>query len=219
MPIEQEDVRVCLFDFVNDEILENSNPNSNLTKAVIEKSYKWQTGEIIRIKFLNGDTFLKNKVKQFANEWMKYANIRFVYVPSNENADIKIAFNWEGDTGSWSYLGNYCRKIQQDRPSMHFGWFHSLTSDNEFSRTVCHEFGHALGLDHEHQHPLNSIQWNKPVVYEYYKNSGWDKEKVDRDIFQKKSINSTNFTSYDQHSIMHYPIPAGCIGDPMFVIG
>lgn len=59
MPIEQEDVRVCLFDFVNDEILENSNPNSNLTKAVIEKSYKWQTGDIIRIKFLNGDTFFK----------------------------------------------------------------------------------------------------------------------------------------------------------------
>jgi len=51
---------------------------------------------------------------------------------------------------------------------MNFGWFDDNTSDSEFSRTVIHEFGHALGMIHEHQHPLAAIPWDKDKVYTYY---------------------------------------------------
>lgn len=51
---------------------------------------------------------------------------------------------------------------------MNFGWFTNYTSDTEFSRTIIYEFGHALGLHHEHQSPTANIQWNKEKVYEYY---------------------------------------------------
>ena len=30
--------------------------------------------------------------------------------------------------------------------------------------TVLHQFGHALGLEHEHQHPTAPLEWNQEKV-------------------------------------------------------
>ena len=36
--------------------------------------------------------------------------------------------------------------------------------------TIIHEFGHALGMIHEHQNPLNnSLQWNTDKVYQTFR--------------------------------------------------
>lgn len=51
---------------------------------------------------------------------------------------------------------------------MNYGWLYPDTPDQEYSRVVLHEFGHALGAIHEHQHPEAAIPWDKPKVYEYY---------------------------------------------------
>lgn len=202
----QDEPHICTFDFVNAKFLEESDTLSPKPKAAIERDYKWQNGETIRVKFLNGDSFLQNKVKKYANQWMQYANIRFEYVESYQYADIKVAFKWRGDEGSWSLLGTICRYQSQNEPSTNFGWFSRSTAESEFSRTILHEFGHALGLGHEHQHPLNDIKWNKPLVYMIYAQQGWNKEMVDRNLFEKLSKNSTNYSAYDKNSIMHYPI-------------
>src|SRR5205814_4600901 len=64
-----------------------------------------------------------------------------------------------------------------------------------------------LGLLHEHMNPLSNIQWNKPVVYAYYlQYDGWNKDMVDRQVFDRYSVSMTN-KAYDSRSIMHYPIP------------
>lgn len=90
---------------------------------------------------------------------------------------------------------------------MNFGWFNSSTSDQEFSRVAIHEFGHALGMIHEHQHPLASIPWDVNAVYQYYADTqGWSKAQVDNNIFAKYSTSQTNYSTYDQASIMHYPV-------------
>ena len=199
-----QEIRMCTFDQIN-KITDNT---ENTTKAVLQTNKKWTTGSTIRIKFLNGTNFLQSKVKEFANQWTKYANLKFVWVDSTADSDVKVAFNWNGDTGSWSYVGTDCRYISQDQPSMNFGWFTNQTADSEFSRTIIHEFGHALALKHEQQHPLNTISWNKPVVYAYYAQFGWDKELVDRSVFLKLSAGSTNYSDYDKYSIMHYSLSA-----------
>ncbi len=86
---------------------------------------------------------------------------------------------------------------------MNFGWFTDDTTDEEIRRTALREFGHALGLIHEHQQPMANIPGDVPRLYAWYsKNQGWDKAKVDANVFAKYDpVTST--------SIMQYPMPAG----------
>jgi hypothetical protein len=72
---------------------------------------------------------------------------------------------------------------------------------------VLHEFGHAIGLLHEHYNPLAGIKWNKPVVYEELKRTqGWDEDAIYYNLFQTVAMMYTNGTGYDKNSIMHYPV-------------
>jgi hypothetical protein len=181
--------------------------NTDPTGRVSYKGSYWMSGQTIRIKFLNGDTYLQNKVKQYAEQWLQYSNLKYEWVTSGQAA-IKIGFKWNGDAGSWSYIGNQCYQIAQNSPSMNFGWFDNNTSDEEFSRVVIHEFGHALGFGHEHQNPTSPIEWNVTEVYNYYALGGWDKEKVDNNILNKFSPSSVDYTNFDAQSIMLYSFPS-----------
>ena len=79
----------------------------------------------------------------------------------------------------------------------------------ELTRVVTHEFGHALGLLHEQSFP-GAVKWNKSdSVYNYYKESqGWDRAKVDFNVFEVSEQFYTNGTTYDPKSIMHYSVDA-----------
>lgn len=206
VPENNQKCKICTFDLVNADLFGESDTLSQ--KAVLTRRTKWRNGETITIKFLNGNAYLQSKVKKYASEWLKYANLKFEYVTGNQDTDIRVAFGWDGDDGSWSYVGNYCRYISQNEPTINFGWFTNSTDEEDFKSTVLHEFGHALGLEHEHQHPKNNIKWNKPVVYAYYAQQGWGKSQVDFNIFKKLSRTQTNYSAYDKYSIMHYAIPA-----------
>ncbi|TPN87755.1 matrixin family metalloprotease [Aquimarina algicola] len=184
--------------------------DASYAKASSVKDKQWQTGQTIRVKFLNGNNFVQSKVRQYATEWEKYANLKFEWVSSGSSANIKIAFR-EGQyadvTGSWSYLGTDSNSFDH---SMHFGWFDNNTTDEEFRRTTIHEFGHALGLIHEHQNPVAGINWDKDAVYEYYAGppNNWSRAQVDNNLFRRYEANTSNYSVYDPLSIMHYPIPA-----------
>ena len=91
---------------------------------------------------------------------------------------------------------------------MNFGWFNYLTPEEEFSGTILHEFGHALGCIHEHQSPAIALDWNKPKVYEEMeKSQNWSKEKVDHNVFNKYDAGTITNSVYDPTSIMHYFYP------------
>jgi hypothetical protein len=178
------------------------------SRAFGSKNVFW-TKNKLRVRFLGGSSYVQSKIRQYANVWSNHANITFEFV-DNEPSDIRISF--DKNDGSWSYIGRTNSYISANLPTMNFGWFTDRTSDSEFRRTTLHEFGHALGLAHEHQHPQASINWNRTAVYDYYQRTqGWSKSDVDNNIFQKYSANNSNYTEYDPKSVMHYYIPRSLV--------
>ena len=83
-------------------------------KAALLNQARWNTGDEIRVSFMEGDPELRDRVKAVAEQWTApdMANLTFQFVDQGD-AEIRIAF-LEGD-GSWSYLGTECRDIPPTR--------------------------------------------------------------------------------------------------------
>ena len=100
-----------------------------------------------------GNTIQQNKVKTVVQEWEKYANVKFTFVATGK-ATIRITF--DPASGSWSYVGNEVALIKSNEATMNLGWIGSssttITADEK--GVILHEFGHTLGLMHEHQSPV-----------------------------------------------------------------
>ncbi len=166
----------------------------------------WQNGRTLCIAFIGGDATVRSRVIEVARQWEDHANLHFDFLTGEgQEADIRIAFQ---PGGSWSYIGTDAKLVPQGEPTMNFGWLTTASSDDTYSRVVLHEFGHALGAIHEHQHPEGDIPWDKEAVYDYYAQppNNWSSEQVDVNLFQKYDRNLLNYSAFDPASIMLYPI-------------
>jgi len=187
----------------------------------------WPNGSTITVKFLGGSSFVRMKTVQYANQWSEYVNIRFRFI-NDGKADVNVRFNDDGS--SWSMIGTDVKNTEAlrrlgeafagDIATVNFGWFTDSTADDQFSRTVIHEFGHVLGFVHEQSHPDASIPWDRDAVYRYFSGppNNWSRDKIDQNVLYKYSRMQTQFSNYDPASIMQYPVDnALTVGD--FEIG
>jgi len=192
-------------------------PALGRSKAALLNDFKWQPGTRIRVRFLEGAPELRTRVQAVAEQWTGpgMANVRFVFVEDADagDADIRIAFA-QGD-GSWSYLGTMCQQIPASEQTMNYGWLTPDSDDDEVHRVVAHEFGHALGLIHEHQNPDKPISWNREAVIADLSGppNNWDPETIENNIFKRYEPTDVTTTPTDRDSIMMYPIPASWTTD------
>lgn len=168
----------------------------------------WKPGRTLRVAFLDGDPKVHEKVASVAKQWMQHANINLDFV-AGKAGDIRISFK---EPGYWSALGTDALVEQyfpKTEPTMNFEGFTTATAEDEYSRVVLHEFGHALGCIHEHSSPAAGIQWNKDVVYRELGGppNNWSKAQVDHNVFNTYSHEVTQFTAFDAKSIMLYSFP------------
>ncbi|MFN8253387.1 MAG: hypothetical protein U0V75_16075 [Ferruginibacter sp.] len=168
----------------------------------------WSPGDVITVYLspTNGSDYIRQQVVTYAKQWEQYANIKFSFINDFKSAKVKVGFFNTGQ--SWSWLGRDVLSNPFNDYTMNFGWFDYSTTTEEFSRTITHEFGHVLGLLHEHQSPVSTLQWNLPKTYQYFKEkNGWDEAGVNDQVINKYAKNNTNFSQFDPFSIMCYRIP------------
>lgn len=175
-------------------------------------NYKlWDNGKVLYVKFLDKGVSqnLKYLIKKAAKEWEKYANISFNFI-DNGDAHIRILLTNVG--GCNSKLGTDALPVDPNEKTMNidtnFFYYRGEFYDVLLSSTIQHEFGHAIGLMHEHFYK-NQIAWNREVVYKEVEQSNhWSKEDIDYQIFRQFDGIYTNGFQYDKLSIMHYGFPA-----------
>ena len=144
--------------------------------------------------------------------------------------------------GAWSYIGNQSNYFsQRGQPSMNLGFcdppFESFSIDGKTltppssatrnycqgekcwdnwvpGATVLHEFGHALGMLHEHQSNVqgdNPLVLDKESIYDYYNRIGLGDQAAETNVIDRYECTSQDCpysgSPFDLKSIMLYAIP------------
>jgi serralysin len=147
---------------------------------------------------------------------MNYANIKFDF-GGGSGSHIRVGFT-QGD-GHWSRVGNTMLNIGPDDPTMNLD-INDRTSEEEFARIILHEFGHALGMIHEHQSPAGGIPWDEPKVYKYYRDQyKWEPKMVYDNVLFRYTEDQANSSEFDPDSIMMYEVPGYLTKNGLTIVG
>jgi hypothetical protein len=171
----------------------------NQQYALSAKGKQWGVGEVIDIAFIGGTSQQRKFTIEVAEEWLKYANISFNWVSKLDKSDVRISFS--PNLGSWSYVGTDCLFIPKTTATMNLG---QLTKS-----TILHEFGHMLGLLHEHQNPKGGIKWNRDAVIKSLSGppNNWDVNMIEHNVLNVANSSNSEGTDFDHKSIMLYGFP------------
>lgn len=158
----------------------------------------WINGSTLRVRFIGGTSEQIAIAKQQAQWWSEHANLTFEF---SDDADAEIRVSFHPNDGAWSYIGTDATDIPNDQATMNLGFLSG--------GTAAHEFGHAIGLAHEHQNPDGGIQWNEAVVIRDLGGppNNWPEQQARHNVLNKYSADQIRGTQFDPDSIMLYFFP------------
>ena len=193
-------------------------------KGVINAIKIWTPDiPVIRVCFVEGPNSVRIKIAEIASQWMlPGSSIKFDFGPKTaprtcSTAErvlnhIRIGFR---DDGYYSLIGkDSVTQASQAEVSMNFKDFDRSpqpVDDAEFREIVLHEFGHALGLEHEHQNSKGTCyeEFNWPQVRALLSSppNKWSNKEID---FQMGRLMRRGLIAdkFDAKSIMLYTFPA-----------
>ena len=207
-------------------LTEHQESSDRDSRIVTSFTKYWARGRTLKIRFLgNTPSFLQQLFFDAACQWLPHVNLKFVLETSGE-ADIRIAI----DQGlHWSAVGTDALLAQhyQDVPTMGFDLTRLIDAQKlvalqgrsmgvldiktllsaDFERVVLHEFGHALGAEHEHQHPNANIPWDEEAVLKDYAAKGMSEAFIRQNILDHYEAADFSYSAYDPRSVMHYNVP------------
>jgi len=219
---------------------------------VFERDKTWGPGSTVTVAFNGGSDDLRDKIAGVAQVWGQHAKVNLdfkkegayrTWSPQDTAyaAQVRIGF---ADRGYWSAVGTDSADplvMGPGEPSMNFTRF-AVALPRDWSATVLHEFGHALGFHHEHQNLHGGCQdqfrWDDDPGYVPTRDSfrqfvpdgrgrrpglytqlggppnNWSKQTVDFNLGKLTKENAYTTSTFDPASIMKYFFEAG-----MFVNG
>ncbi|GHH68700.1 hypothetical protein GCM10017673_18230 [Streptosporangium violaceochromogenes] len=177
-------------------------PVAGTQRAVMPIGKLWMVGSVLHVRFMGGTQAQRKKVQKEALWWTECANLEFVF---DDAPDAEIRVSFEPSGGAWSYVGTDCRAIPLDQPTMNLGFLDD--------GTAAHEFGHTIGLAHEHQNPRSGIEWNTAQVMKDLSGppNHWTPEQIRHNVLNKYTAAHIKGTDFDPHSIMLYFFPGSWV--------
>jgi hypothetical protein len=168
-------------------------------RAITPIGKQWINGSTLRIRFMAGTAAQKDMVKAIAPEWTRFANLDFEFT-DDPRAEIRVTF--DANDGAWSYVGTDNSGIPLHAATLNLGW--------QDQGVILHEFGHMIGLTHEHQNPAGGIEWNEAKVIADLAGppNFWDEATVRHNVLNKYGADQVNGTEFDPQSVMLYAFPA-----------
>jgi hypothetical protein len=174
-------------------------PRTSLNTLKNRRGYNGQPLDIDPLQNSVGKMSVIDAVDKIIKERISpIVGLNISRVTDPKDANVRISFDPNG--GAWSLVGTDCLH-EKLKPTMNLGWFDVAT--------VMHEWGHTLGMIHEHQNPSgNPIKWDDPKVYKWAKDTqGWDKQTTDSNIISRYKSSQINGSVFDPQSIMLYFFP------------
>jgi hypothetical protein len=233
----------------NEALSKTARVGSMQPEAVVAVAKRWAPGNTIRVAFRGGTPQIHRGIERVAAVWTQYANVGFDFgYDSSANryrawsttdaervAEIRIGFDLPG---YWSCVGNdsmldACATAGQQ--SMNLQRF-DVALPSDWISTTLHEFGHSLGLEHEHQNPIDGCDdqflWDDEPGYQKTRDmfqqfipdgngrrpgiftvlagplNNWDRPTIERNMKELKNSTAYQSTQFDKDSIMKYWFPA-----------
>lgn len=168
------------------------------TRAISIIGKQWVNGSTIRVRFMDGSQSQQDMVRNFAPQWTEHANLDFEFT-DDRRAEVRVTF--DADDGAWSYVGTDNLNIPLHAATLNLGW--------QDQGVILHEFGHMIGLSHEHQNPDGGIEWNEAKVISDLAGAPnfWDEATVRHNVLNKYSADQLHGTEFDPNSVMLYAFP------------
>ena len=171
-------------------------------RAIMPIGKLWMNGSTLRVRFIGGGAAQRATAREQAMWWTQHANLNFNF---NDAPDAEIRVAFDSADGAWSYIGTDNRGIPLNQPTMNLGFLDGGTAG--------HEFGHAIGLAHEHQNPAGGIEWNEATVIRSLSGppNNWDEATIRHNVLNKYQADQIRGTAFDPDSIMLYFFPGSWV--------